>query len=156
MKKRQEPDLSEQQKRDLREAFDLFDSDGTGKVPSKEIKVAMRALGFEPTREELKKFIQEVDSANTGLIDLNDFIRIITTKMGEKDSREDILKSFKLFDDDHTGKISFKNIKRVATELNEKLSDEEIQEMIDEADRDQDGLISEEEFIRIIRATNLF
>ena len=53
--------------------------------------------------------------------------------------------------DDETGKISFKNIKRVAKELGENMTDEELQEMVDEADRDGDGEINEEEFLRIMK-----
>jgi centrin-1 len=61
-----------------------------------------------------------------------------------------------LFDDDETGKISFKNLKRVAKELGENLTDEELQEMIDEADRDGDGEINEEEFLRVMKKTVWF
>ena len=50
--------------------------------------------------------------------------------------------SFHFFDDDDTGKISFRNLKRVARELGENMTDEELQEMIDEADRDGDGEIN--------------
>ena len=64
--------------------------------------------------------------------------------------------SLRLFDDDETGKISFKNLKRVAKELGENMTDEELQEMIDEADRDGDGEVSEEEFFRIMKKTSLF
>lgn len=67
-----------------------------------------------------------------------------------------MLKAFRLFDDDGTGKISLKNLKRVARELGETMSDDELQEMIDEADRDGDGEINEEDFIRIMKKTNLF
>ena len=62
-----------------------------------------------------------------GTIDFNDFLTMMTSKMSEKDGKEEMLKAFKLFDDDETGKISFKNLKRVAKELGENLTDEELQ-----------------------------
>ncbi|KAI8925750.1 hypothetical protein BC831DRAFT_459589 [Entophlyctis helioformis] len=149
-------DLTPEQKQEIREAFDLFDTDGSGTIDVKELKVAMRALGFEPKKEEIKRMMTEVDKSGTGTIDFNEFLELMTAKMAEKDSREEILKAFKLFDDDETGKISFKNLKRVAKELGENLTDEEIQEMVDEADRDGDGEINEEEFLRIMKKTNLY
>ena len=55
------PELTEEQKQEIREAFDLFDADGSGTIDVKELKVAMRALGFEPKKEEIKKMIQGWD-----------------------------------------------------------------------------------------------
>jgi centrin-1 len=69
----------------------------------------------------------------------------------EKDTKEEIMKAFRLFDSDGTGRITFKNLKRVAKELGENLTDEELQEMIDEADRNGDGEIDEDEFLRIMK-----
>ncbi|CAG9762240.1 unnamed protein product [Ceutorhynchus assimilis] len=149
-------ELSDDQKNDIREAFDLFDNDGTGKIDSKDLKVAIRALGFEPKKEEIKKMIADIDKDGTGKISYLEFQELMTIKMAEKDSREEILKAFRLFDDDETGKISFKNLKRVAKELGENLTDEELQEMIDEADRDGDGEISQDEFLRIMKKTSLY
>ena len=63
---------------------------------------------------------------------------------------------FNLFDDDQTGHITLRNLKRVAKELGENMTDEELQEMIDEADRDGDGEVNEEEFFRIMKKTSLF
>jgi len=150
------PELTEEQKQEIREAFDLFDVDGSGTIDAKELKVAMRALGFEPKKEEIKKMISDIDKEGSGTIDFNDFLTLMTQKMSEKDSKEEILKAFRLFDDDTTGKISFKNLKRVAKELGENLTDEELQEMIDEADRDGDGEINEAEFLKIMKKTSLY
>ncbi|XP_020666300.2 centrin-2 [Pogona vitticeps] len=149
-------ELTEEQKQEIREAFDLFDTDGTGNIDVKELKVAMRALGFEPKKDEIKKMILDIDKEGTGKISYSDFLAVMTQKMAEKDSKEEILKAFKLFDDDETGKISFKNLKRVAKELGENLTDEELQEMIDEADRDGDGEVNEQEFLRIMKKTSLY
>ena len=120
-------DLSEDQKTDVREAFNLFDTSGSGVIDTKDLKVAMRALGFEPRKEEIKKMVAEVDKDNSGQLSFENFLSLMATKMAEKDTKEEILKAFKLFDDDETGKISFQNLKRVAKELGENLTDEELQ-----------------------------
>lgn len=155
-KKVAKTELKEEQKAEIREAFDLFDTDGTGTINVKELKVAMRALGFEPKKEELKGMISEIDADANGSIDFNDFLKIMSQKMAERDPKDEILKAFKLFDDDETGKISFKNLKRVTKELGENLTDEELQEMIDEADMDGDGEVNESEFLRIMKKTEIF
>ena len=149
-------DLTEEQKQEIKEAFDLFDTDGSGNIDSKELKVAMRALGFEPKREEIKQLIAQVSKDGSGVIDYPEFLDMMSAKMQERDPKEEMMKAFRLFDDDETGKISFKNLKRVAKELGENMTDDEIAEMIEEADRDGDGEIGEEEFMRIMRKTNLF
>ncbi|KAF7707126.1 caltractin [Silurus meridionalis] len=150
------PELTEEIRQEIREAFELFDTDGAGYIEVKELKVAMRALGFEPKKEEIKKMIVDVDKDGTGKISFDHFLAVMSQKMAEKDSKEEILKAFRLFDDDETGKISFRNLKRVAKELGENLTDEELQEMIEEADRDGDGEVSQQEFLRIMKKTCLY
>merc|ERR1712023_503673 len=109
--------LTEDQIEEIREAFQLFDADQSGAIDIRELKAAMRALGFEVKKEELKKMISDIDNDGNGDIDFNEFLGMMTGKMGEKDTREDIEKVFKLFDDDNTGKISLRNLRRVAQEL---------------------------------------
>merc|ERR1712087_811888 len=101
----------------------------------------MRALGLDAKKDEIRRMINDIDKDGSGTIDFNEFLNMMTARMGDRDSREEIVKVFRLFDDDETGKISFKNLKRVAQELGENMTDEELQEMIDEADRDGDGEI---------------
>ena len=74
----------------------------------------------------------------------------------DDDSREEILKAFRKFDDHETGTISFKDLKRVARELGEHMPDEELEGMIDAADREGDGEINEEDFLRIMKTTSLY
>jgi len=138
-------ELSDEQKQEIKEAFDLFDTDGSGEIDSKELKVAMRALGFEPKKEEIQKMISDVDDDGSGTIGYEEFLKMMTHKILNRDPKDEILKAFRLFDDDETGKISFKNLKRVAKELGERMTDEELQEMIDEADRDGDGTPDDED-----------
>ncbi|CAL7946217.1 unnamed protein product [Xylocopa violacea] len=149
-------ELTAEQKSDIKEAFDLFDPDGIGRIATKELKVAIRALGFEPKKEEIKKLIADTDPDGLGTLSFEEFLNLMSTKMLEKDTKEEVLKAFRLFDDDNTGKITFKNLKRIARELGENLTDEELQEMIDEADKDGDGEVSQEEFLRIMKKTSLY
>lgn len=148
-------ELSDEQKADIKKAFDLFDTDGTGYINSKDLRVAIRALGFEPKSTELKKLVDKIDQEGSGKISFSDFIYLMTLKMGESDTKEEILKAFRLFDNDCTGKINFHNLKRVARELGEHLNDEELKEMITEADLNGDGEVDEEEFLKIIKRTQL-
>lgn len=148
--------LTEDQKQEIKEAFDLFDTDGSGTIDQRELKVAMHALGFEPRKDELRQMIAEVGKTGAGAIDFSDFLHMMAGKMGERDAHDEILKSFRLFDDQNTGKITLANLRRVASEIGEDVTDEELQEMIDEADRDCDGAINQEEFFRIMKKTSLY
>ena len=71
--------------------------------------------------------ISDVDKESNGKLSLDNFLQLMGGKMSEKDTKEEILKAFKLFDDDDSGKITFTNLKRVAAELGENLTDEELQ-----------------------------
>lgn len=115
----------------------------------------MRALGFEPRREEINKILASFKNQD-GTVSLDQFVNLMSEKIADKGAREEILKAFRLFDDDQTGKISFKNLKRVAVELGETLTDEELREMIQEADKDEDGEVNQEEFLRIMKKTCLY
>lgn len=110
----------------------------------------MRALGFDVKKADVLKILRDYDREGTGKISFEDFNEVMTDMMLERDPQEEILKAFKLFDDDTSGKISLRNLRRVARELGENMTDEELRAMIDEFDRDGDGEINEDEFIAIM------
>ncbi|KAK4260076.1 hypothetical protein QN277_003243 [Acacia crassicarpa] len=145
--------LTQQKKQEIQEAFELFDTDGSGTIDAKELNVAMRALGFEMTDEQIHQMIKDVDKDGSGSIDYKEFEHMMTAKIGERDTREELLKAFQIIDQDKNGKISAEDIKRIAAELGEGFNDRDIQEMIDEADRDRDGEVNADEFLRMMRKT---
>ncbi|KAF9011304.1 Ca2+-binding EF-hand superfamily protein [Cyathus striatus] len=169
------PELTDEQKQEIKEAFELFDTDKDGCIDYHELKVAMRALGFDMKKAEVLKILRDHDKTGHGLMDFEDFAkisewngrhyvswwhvhcvvaRIIVASVSERilarDPMEEIRRAFQLFDDDNTGKISLKNLRRVAKEIGDRLEDDELQAMIDEFDLDQDGEINEQEFFAIM------
>ena len=131
--------LTSDQLEEIREAFKLFDTDDSGTIDSDELKVAMRAMGFEPKREEVRRMIAESDRDGSGTISFDTFQSVMASKMHARDPKEEAIKAFRLFDDDETGTISLKNLRRVAKELGENMTDDELQEVIDFCDKVGDG-----------------
>merc|ERR1712094_82679 len=90
-------ELTEEQKQEIKEAFDLFDTDGSGEIDSKELKVAMLALGFEPKKEEIQKMISDVDDDGSGTIGYEE--------LGERMTDEELQEMIDEADRDGDGEV---------------------------------------------------
>ena len=144
------PGLTEDEIEEIKEAFDLFDTDGSGSIDPKELRAAMQSLGFEAKNQTIYQMITDLDKNKSGDIDFEEFLDMMTARMSDKDTREDINKVFRLFDDDTSGSITIRNLRRVARELGETMTDEELQEMIERADSNGDGAVSMDDFYNIM------
>ena len=144
--------LTADQIAEFKEAFSLFDKDGDGAITTKELGTVMRSLGQNPTEAELAQMIEEVDCDKNGTIDFPEFLTMMARKMKEVDGEEEIKEAFKVFDKDGNGTISAAELRHVMTNLGEKLTDQEVDEMIREADVDGDGQINYEEFVKMMTA----
>jgi calmodulin len=142
--------LTEEQIAEFKEAFQIFDKDGDGMITTKELGTVMRSLGQNPSEEELKIMIEEVDADGSGTIDFKEFLGLMARKMKETDTEEELIEAFKVFDRDGNGLISAHELRFVMTTAGEQLTDDEIEEMIREADMDGDGFIDYEEFVRMM------
>ena len=88
-----------------------------------ELKAAMTSLGFESKNQTIYQMIADLDADGSGQIDFEEFLTLMTSRVSDKDSRENIRKIFNLFDDEKTGFISIKNLRRVAKELGETIDE---------------------------------
>ncbi|XP_073534804.1 centrin-3 isoform X1 [Phyllobates terribilis] len=149
-KKKKKRELSKEQKQEIKDAFDLFDTDKDKAIDYHELKVAMRALGFDVKKADVLRILKDYDSEATGRISFEDFNEVVTDLILDRDPQEEMMKAFKLFDDDDSGRISMRNLRRVARELGENMTDEELRAMIEEFDKDGDGEINLQEFISIM------
>ena len=107
-------ELTQEQKQGIREAFNLFDVDKTGTIDSNELRVALRAMGFDVSKADIREIMRDYDRDGTGELKLQDFTDIMTSKLQTRDPKEEMLQAFELYDDDGTGKITLSNIRKVA------------------------------------------
>merc|ERR1712226_616208 len=106
---------------------------GDGTIATKELGTVMRSLGQNPTAAELQDMINEVDADGNGTLDFPEFLSLMARKMKDTDTEEELIESFKVFDRDGNGFISAAELRHVMTNLGEKLTDDEVDEMILEA-----------------------
>ena len=134
----------------LRELFRQFDRDSNGQLTVEEVRGMLQMLNISADEAHLIAFIEKIDINKSGTIDFEEFLDMMTARMSDRDTREDIDKVFRLFDDDGTGTITIRNLRRVARELGETMTDEELQEMIDRADSNGDSAVTPDDFYNIM------
>lgn len=154
--KKESMPVTDEERQEIEEAFDLFDADKTGTIDYHELKVAIRALGFPVKKAEVRSIVRDVDPKETGKIEKRQFVQILTKMYSNRDPEEEIRKAFKLFDTDNSGKISLRNMRAITQELGEDIQDDELQAMIEEFDRNEDGFIDESEFMSIMKQTSIY
>jgi len=163
-------ELDEEQREEIGEAFNLFDLDKDGYIDYHELKVAMKALGFDLPKHEILSLLnahgvaapagsgkqasgqraqQHQGAPARQLLGFQAFQTLMAQRILARDPQEEIVRAFELFDEGGKGKITLQDLTRVARELGEGLSHDELVAMIEEFDMDGDNAISRDEFINI-------
>ena len=136
---------------ELKEAFTLFDTNHSGTIDARELKAAMRALGHEVTKASCAAMFREVDKDPETELNFDEFCKIMAPRLKQADSRDEVMKVFQIFDPKNQGFITLKDLKRIAEDCGEGLNDQELNEMIVEADKTGDGKITFQEFFKVMR-----
>ncbi|XP_053388872.1 uncharacterized protein LOC123524074 [Mercenaria mercenaria] len=131
--------LTEEQIEEFREAFSLFDKDGDGTMTTKELGTVMRSFGLDPSQKELIEMVAEVDVDGNGEIDFEEFLMMMAKKMNDVDHEAEIKEAFEIFDRENSGFVTHADLKHAMYQLGEKLTDEEVSEMLKEAETEKPG-----------------
>ena len=131
---------------EFKEQFNQFDLDGTGKVNKEDIPHIMRALGHNDGNE----FYDEVDVDEHGKVDLPEILSVSARRMKGQDGNDELMNAFGVFDKSENGEIPIEDLERVLSNLDSKLSHQELKELLREADADNSGTIDQEEFVRMM------
>mmetsp|Transcript_100691 Transcript_100691/g.282182 ORF Transcript_100691/g.282182 Transcript_100691/m.282182 type:complete len:150 (-) Transcript_100691:112-561(-) len=144
--------LIDEQIAEFRETFKIFDEDGDNMLSERELGTLLNALGTHPTESDLTHMFREVNREQEGMIDFPDFLSLMARKMKDSDAEEELIEAFKVFDRDGDGFISANELRDSMTNLGERLSHDEVSDMIKEADQDGDGQINYDEFVKMMMA----
>ena len=145
-------ELTEEQKREIKEAFTSFEEDG---ITPEELKSAMQALGFDQRNSDVQKILEKIDMQK-GSLNYDQFLNVMIDNDEDKDPQNEMKKAFKILCEEGTDKINVKSLSKICADLGEKISEEELQEMINEADKDQDEEVGEDDFFKIMQKTGMF
>ncbi|KAK9103289.1 hypothetical protein Sjap_020543 [Stephania japonica] len=137
--------LSEDQVASMKEAFNLFDTDGDGKIAASELGILMRSLGGNPTQAQLKDIVAQENL--TAPFDFPRFLDLMRKHMKTEPFDRQLRDAFKVIDKESTGFVSVSDLRHILTSIGEKLDPSEFDEWIREVDVGSDGRIRYEDFI---------
>ena len=141
-------DLNSNFKEEIKKAFDSLDQDNSGTITVKELEILMKELKMNPTQNEIAEMIQEEDSNVDGMLNFEEFQRIIFRMIGDKESEEGVLDAFKIFDKDRSGKLEYKELKSILMNTGDNLSEEDVENLLDSVKFDENNQIDYYEFVR--------
>ena len=147
-----EDDISPERRKEYQDAFEMFDKDKDGAITARELGNMMRSIGQNPTDEEVNAMIKEVDLNSDGKIELDEFITLMARNSPDTQTEDEVINAFRVFDKEGNGLIATAELKHIMMTIGDKMTEAEADEMIHEADIDDDGVINYEEFVRNMMA----
>lgn len=162
--------VSEAHKLQLRQAFDMFDSEGVGRIKGNDVKVALYALGYDVSHKELSHLLHEVGITNEDAMDFNEFFQVLMKKMTTRETRMESARAFRQIDQEEKGFISLQDLREIADSLQMDLTDDELVEMIVfahpinphavanniEFDTKESLVVPEDEFMQLMKRAHVF
>ncbi|KAJ3643228.1 hypothetical protein Zmor_025952 [Zophobas morio] len=146
-------ELSKDQIALLQKAFDTFDVEKKGSIGTVMIGTILSMLGVHTTEKLLDEIIAEVDADGSGELEFEEFITLASRFMAEEDAeamQSELKEAFRLYDKEGNGYITTATLKEILKELDNNLSNEELDGIITEIDTDGSGTVDYDEFMEVM------
>jgi Ca2+-binding EF-hand superfamily protein len=148
--------LSDEERAEFKEIFDLVDEDKSGQISKNELKKLMETLRLHPTEEELTAMMREVDADGSGDIDFDEFVTVMSRRVQADYTPEQLKSAFKVFETDNVppGYVSTEVLEHALTTYgSDKLNQEEAAELLSTVDPEHTGKINYMEFINMMSSS---
>ena len=134
----------------LREAFELIDKNADGEITLDELEKLYENLGDKLNKAEIQDMINEVDLEGNGSITFEGFKGLMDRKFRDEDIEEELIETFKKFDQDNNGLIGPEDVFNLLQSFGQDITINEAEEMVKNVDLDQDGFVNYQEFVKMI------
>ena len=136
---------------ELKLSFAIFDKDGNGNISKEELKDILLKLKISDTKGTLDKIMDDIDKNKSNTIDADEFAEMFTCKLPEVEDRKTLGEIYDyMCDFANVDSINLDALKTLNDEFGVGLTDEEMQLMIEKADTNKDGVVSNDEYYTII------
>nr|XP_005023018.4 calmodulin-like protein 4 [Anas platyrhynchos] len=142
--------LSQDQINEFKECFSLYDKKQKGKIKASDLMAVMRCLGASPTPGEVQRHLHLHKIERNAELDFSTFLNIMYRQTKQEEPEKEIFTALSMIDRQKRGVITVSELRAKLTNLGEKLSEEEVDDLLKEAKIGPNGTIKYEEFAHAI------
>ncbi|XP_007654020.2 calmodulin-like protein 4 isoform X2 [Ornithorhynchus anatinus] len=142
--------LSQDQINEFKECFSLYDKKQRGKIKANDLIVVMRCLGVSPTPGEVDRHLLAHKIDRNAELDFSTFLTIMHQQMQQEDPKKEILLAMLMTDREKKGYITAAELRAKLTQMGEKLSNREVDDLLRETNVGPSGKIQYNQFIQMV------
>merc|ERR1711991_275910 len=148
--KKSHPGLNDEEFAAAKEAFMIYDKDGSDTLDVRETGQLLRALGMTPTHIQVREIVREFDADKSGTLSFDEFLNLYAKYKAPPSSSKELLEAFKVFDINGDGSISASELSEALTTLGDPLPEVQVKELIKTLDKNGNGKIEIAEFVAFL------
>ncbi|KAG7155391.1 Troponin C-like 8 [Homarus americanus] len=137
----------------LQKAFDSFDTDSKGFITPETVGVILRMMGVKISEKNLQEVIAETDEDGSGELEFEEFVELAAKFLIEEDEealKTELREAFRVYDKEGNGYITTDVLKEILRELDNRLTEEDLDSIIEEVDEDGSGTLDFDEFMEMM------